>query len=168
MRTTCLLLIAAGLAYAQTRDNAAVDAIFADFNEPGSPGCATGVFEDGKIIYAKGYGLANIEQHVLITPSTIFDIGSLSKQFTAASILLLENAGRLRLDDDIRKFLPELPDLGKITILNLLNHTSGIRDYLAIFSMAGIPIDSVTDDFTALALLSRQKALNFRPGSEFL
>src|SRR5215469_15083176 len=168
MRTTCLLLIAAGLAYAQTRDNAAVDAIFADFNEPGSPGCATGVFEDGKIIYAKGYGLANIEQHVLITPSTIFDIGSLSKQFTAASILLLENAGRLRLDDDIRKFLPELPDLGKITILNLLNHTSGIRDYLAIFSMAGIPIDSVTDDYTALALLSRQKALNFRPGSEFL
>ncbi|HWC95328.1 MAG TPA: serine hydrolase domain-containing protein [Candidatus Sulfopaludibacter sp.] len=150
-----------------------IDAIFAAFNKPGSPGCALGVFRGGKIIYSKGFGLANVELDVPITPATVFDIGSTSKQFTAASILLLEKEGKLSLDDDIRKYLPELADYsgpggGKVTILNLLNHTSGIRDYLTLFSMAGISFDGVTTDDTALALLARQKALNFVPGSDFL
>jgi CubicO group peptidase (beta-lactamase class C family) len=174
--TICFLLVVVMLApraSAQLPDTSSVDAVFSRFTNPGSPGCALGVFRDGKIVYAKGYGLANVEQRVPVTPGSVFDIGSTSKQFTAASILLLEKEGKLRLDDDIRKYLPELPDYsgpggGKVTILNLLNHTSGVRDYLALFSMAGIAIDGVTTDNTALAILTRQKALNFPPGSEFL
>jgi len=99
----------------------------------------------------------------------VFDIGSTSKQFTAASILLLEKQGKLSINDDIRKYVPELPDYGrKITIVQLLNHTSGLRDYLTLMELAGIPIDSVTTDADALALVTRQKALNFAAGSEWL
>src|SRR5262250_53305 len=89
---------------------AAVDEIFADLTSPGSPGCALAVARDGKILYEKGYGLASIEQNVPISPQTVFDIGSTSKQFTAASILLLEKQGKLSVNDDVRKYIPELPD----------------------------------------------------------
>src|SRR5713101_2689766 len=148
---------------------AAVDEVFSDLAKPGSPGCALGVYRDGKIIYAKGYGLANIEENVPINPQSVFDIGSTSKQFTAASILLLEKQGKLAVTDDVRKYLPELPDYGqKISILQLLNHTSGLRDYLALMELAGINTDSVTTDEDALALINRQKALNFAPGSDWL
>jgi len=95
---------------AQDPSSLAVDAIFADLTKPGSPGCAPGIYRDGKIIYAKGYGLANVEENVRISPQTVLDVGSVSKQFTAASILLLEKQGKLRLDDDVRKYIPELPD----------------------------------------------------------
>ena len=148
---------------------AAVDEVFEDLTKPGSPGCALGVYRDGQMLYEKGYGLANIEQNVPITPKSVFDIGSTSKQFSAASILLLEKQGKLSVNDGVRKYVPELPDYGqKITILHLLNHTSGLRDYLVLFEMAGINIDSVTTDEDALALIARQKALNFTPGSEYL
>jgi CubicO group peptidase (beta-lactamase class C family) len=110
-----------------------------------------------------------VEEGVPITPKSVFDIGSTSKQFTAASILLLEKQGKLSVNDDVRKYLPELPDYGnKITILNLLNHTSGLRDYLTLMELAGIPTDSVTTDEDALALIARQRVLNFAPGSEWL
>jgi CubicO group peptidase (beta-lactamase class C family) len=146
-----------------------VDAVFADLTKPGSPGCALAVARNSKTIYEKGYGLANIEQEVAITPRTVFDIGSTSKQFTASSILLLEKEGKLSVNDDIHKYIPELPDYGKkITILQLLNHTSGIRDYLTLFELAGVYTDSVTTDEDALAIITRQKSLNFEPGSEFL
>jgi CubicO group peptidase (beta-lactamase class C family) len=148
---------------------AAVDEVFEDLTASGSPGCALGVYRNGQMIYAKGYGLANVEERVPITPKSVFDIGSTSKQFTAASILLLEKQGKLSVNDDVRKYLPELPDYGnKITILNLLNHTSGLRDYLTLMELAGIPTDSVTTDEDALALIARQRALNFAPGSEWL
>src|SRR5256885_13683995 len=112
---------------------AAVDEVFADLTGSGSPGCALGVFRDGKILYSKGYGLANIEEDVPITPQSVFDIGSTSKQFTAASIVLLEKQGKLSVNDDIRKYIPELPDYGeKITILHLLNHPSRLTDYLTL------------------------------------
>jgi CubicO group peptidase (beta-lactamase class C family) len=105
---------------------------------------------------------------VAISPQTIFDIGR-PKQFTAASILLLEKQGKLSVNDDIRKYLPEIPDYGhKITILHLLNHTSGLRDYLTLFILGGVNIDNVTTDEDALAVVARQKALNFVPGSEWL
>jgi CubicO group peptidase (beta-lactamase class C family) len=146
-----------------------VDEVFADLAKPGSPGCALAVARDGKIVFEHGYGLANIEEDVAITPHTVFDIGSTSKQFTAASILLLEQQGKLSVDDDVRKYIPELPDYGhKITLLHLLNHTSGIRDYLALFELAGVHIDSVTTDEDALGVIVRQKNLNFEPGSEWL
>ena len=148
---------------------AAVDEVFADVAKPGSPGCTVAIARDGKLLYAKGYGLANIEQNIALTPESVFDIGSTSKQFSAASILLLEKQGKLSVNDDVRKYIPELPDYGKkITILNLLNHTSGLRDYLVLFDLAGVNTDSVTTDEEALALITRQKALNFDPGTEWL
>jgi CubicO group peptidase (beta-lactamase class C family) len=154
---------------AQDKASAAVDEVFADFTKAGSPGCAAAVYRNGRIIYARGYGLANIEEDVPIVPQSVFDIGSTSKQFTAASILLLEKQGKLSVNDDVRKYIPELPDYGpKITILHLLNHTSGLRDYLTLMELAGINIDSVTTDEDALQIITRQKALNFAPGSDWL
>ena len=170
-----LALMFSGSAIAQTAptNTASVDKIFSDVQKRGSPGCAVGVYRDGKMLYAKGYGLASVELNVPISPQTVFDIGSTSKQFTATSILLLEKQGKLSLQDDIRKYIPELPDYSKnggpkITILNLLNHTSGIRDYLALLELSGVNIDSVTTDEDALAIVARQQNLNFTPGSDFL
>jgi CubicO group peptidase (beta-lactamase class C family) len=151
------------------RNASAVDEVFADVAKPDTPGCAVAVARDGKLLYAKGYGSANLEQNVPITPDSVFDIGSTSKQFSASSILLLEKQGKLSVNDDVRKYIPELPDYGKkITILNLLNHTSGLRDYLTLFELAGVNVDSVTTDEEALALIVRQKGLDFDPGSEWL
>jgi CubicO group peptidase (beta-lactamase class C family) len=153
---------------------AGVDEVFGDLTKAGSPGCALGVYRDGQMIYAKGYGLANIEENVAIAPRSVFDIGSTSKQFTAASILLLEKQGKLSVNDDIRKYIPKLPDFNQggskqtVTILQMLNHTSGLRDYLVLFELAGVNTDSVTTDEDALRLIARQKTLNFKPGSEYL
>src|SRR2546430_647918 len=149
-----------------------VDKVFADLQKAGSPGCALGVFRNAQIIYAKGYGLASVELNSPITPETVFDIGSTSKQFTASSILLLEKQGKLSVNDDLRKYIPELPDYSKsgghkITILNLLNHTSGLRDYLALLQLSGVSGDSVTTDDDALALIVRQKLLGFAPGTDW-
>ncbi len=147
----------------------AVDAIFSSYTKPGSPGCSLGVMENGKMIYAKGYGLADLEWNIPNSPSTVFDIGSTSKQFTAASIVLLEEQGKLSLDDNIAKYLPEMPAYAQdISIRELLYHTSGIRDYLTLMQLAGVNFDGVTTDDDALSLIARQKALNFTPGSEFL
>jgi CubicO group peptidase (beta-lactamase class C family) len=146
-----------------------VDDLFAKWDKPDSPGCALGVIKDGKLIYSRGYGMANLEHAIPISGTTVFDIGSTSKQFTAASIVLLSQQGKLSLEDDVRRFIPELPDYGKkITIRNLLNHTSGIRDYLGLMSLTGVNFDDTTGDDDALRIIVRQKALNFDPGSEFL
>ena len=162
-------LHAANGSSADEKKTVAVDEVFADLTKRGSPGCALGVYRDGKTIYSKGYGLANLEESVPITPQSVFDIGSTSKQFSAASILLLEKQGKLSVNDDVRKYIPELPDYGqKITILHLLNHTSGLRDYLTLMELAGINTDSVTIDEDALQMVFRQKALNFAPGSDWL
>jgi CubicO group peptidase (beta-lactamase class C family) len=164
-----MIFTAGGIAGAQEKTTKAADEVFADLTKPGSPGCALAVARGGKILYEKGYGLANIEQGVEITPRTVLDIGSTSKQFTAASILLLERQGQLSIQDDVRKYLPEIPDYGHtITIRHLLNHTSGLRDYLTLFELAGVNTDSVTTDDDALAIIARQKALNFEPGSDWL
>ena len=176
IRKVCLaLLVTLIVGSAQAADESAngkVDPIFADLEKPGSPGCALGVFRNGQIIYEKGYGLASVELNAPINPQTVFDIGSTSKQFTGSSILLLEQQGKLSVNDDVRKYIPELPDYSKstgrpITILNLMNHTSGLRDYLGLLVLSGISIDSVTTDADALALITRQKGLNFAPGTEW-
>lgn len=145
-----------------------VDAVFADYAKPGSPGCSLAVVRDGRIVYEKGYGLANVEHGVPIDPKrTVFDIGSTSKQFTAASVLLLAKDGKLSLDDDVHKLLPELPDYGTpITIRHLLHHTSGVRDYINLMAMGGINFEDHTTDDDALAAIARQKTLDFPPGSE--
>jgi len=144
-----------------------IDAVFARFPADG-PGCALGVFQNGRVALAKGYGLANIEYGVPITPQTPFIMGSVSKQFTAATIALLVEQGRLSLNDDVRKYVPELPDYGKrVTIDNLVHHTSGIRDFWALYEAAGTRLDDgyTVDDILALA--ARQKHLNFDPGAEY-
>ncbi|MEJ7813443.1 MAG: serine hydrolase [Gemmatimonadaceae bacterium] len=148
-------------------DTARIDSAFARFDRRDSPGCALGVIRDGELAYARGYGMADLERGAPITPRTVFDIGSTSKQFTAASLLLLAADGRLALDDDVRKYVPEVPDYGTpITLRHLLQHTSGLRDYIGLMNLAGTRFEDVTTDDDALAAIARQKALNFRPGTE--
>ena len=146
-----------------------VDAIFSAWDRPESPGCALGVYRDGAIAYSRGYGMADLERRVPITPRSIFDIGSTSKQFTAAAIVMLAQDGKLTLDDEVQKWIPELPNYGTpITIRQMLHHTSGIRDYIGLLTLAGARIDDVTDAGDALRIIARQKALNFQPGAERL
>ncbi len=170
-----LLLLALGLvctatAHAQSfAPDARVDSVFAEYSRPDAPGCAVGVYRDGTMLYARGYGLADLERRVPITPATVFDIGSTSKQFTAATIVLLAQEGKLSLDDDVRRFLPELPKYERtITVRQLLHHTSGIRDYIGLLRLAGMRYDDVTTADDALHMLVRQRALNFAPGNEYL
>lgn len=149
--------------------SAKVDAVFAQYDKPDSPGCALGVIKDGQIAYARGYGMANLEHNIPNGPKLVYDIGSTSKQFSAASILLLAQQGKLSLDDDVRKHIPELPAYQKpITIRHLIHHTSGLRDYLTLFSLAGVSFDDTTTEKDALDLILRQKGLNFTPGDEWL
>jgi CubicO group peptidase (beta-lactamase class C family) len=147
---------------------ARVDSVFA-FVDRDAPGCALGVVLDGRLAYARGYGLANLDWGIPISTSTVFDIGSVSKQFTATAIALLDLDGVLSLDDDVRRWIPELPDYGTpITIRHLLNHTSGVRDYLTLATMAGTDFANVFDEFDGIELIVRQRGLNFPPGSEYL
>ena len=169
----CLVALAPRAARAQGGNGAdnsrRVDALFSAWDRSESPGCALGVYRDGAIAYSRGYGMADLERRVPITPRTIFDIGSTSKQFTAAAIVMLAQDGKLTLDDDVRKWVPELPDYGRpITIRHMLLHTSGIRDYIGLLTLAGARIDDVTDAADALRIIARQKALNFEPGAERL
>jgi CubicO group peptidase (beta-lactamase class C family) len=146
-----------------------VDALFAKWNRPGKPGAMVAVIRDGKVLLSKGYGFADLERSVPITPSTVFTVGSNSKQFTAFAIHLLAQDGKLSLDDDIRKYLPEVPDFGKtITIRHLLHHTSGLRDYFNLMLLTGWRGDDVITQEDALTLVERQRALNFAPGQEHL
>lgn len=146
------------------------DAAIAKYAKPGYPGCAVGAYQDGKTLYEGAYGLANLEHSVPIDPKlTLFEIGSVSKQFTAASVLLLVQDGKLKLDDDIRKYLPEIPDYGHvITIDHLLHHTSGLRDYLELVWITGK--DEWKNHHTeqeTLDLIASQKGLNFTPGAKY-
>ena len=167
----CSVLLLCGFASAQTPtplEITKIDQVFADYAKPDSPGCSLAVYRNGAIAYAQGYGMASLELGVPITPQTVFDIGSTSKQFTAFSILLLQQQGRLSVEDDIRKFLPEIRDYGKrITVHHLMTHTSGMRDYAGLFDLAGVPEQNLTTDQDALDLIVRQKALNFAPGEEW-
>ncbi|HEY5062540.1 MAG TPA: serine hydrolase domain-containing protein, partial [Gemmatimonadaceae bacterium] len=147
-----------------------IDGIFAQFNRS-TPGCGVGLAADGRPIYVHGYGSANLEYGVPNTDSTVFESGSVAKQFTASAILLLVADGKLRLDDDIRKYLPEVPRFGgqTITIRNLLTHTSGLRDQWGLLGIEGRgPGQQVHTPMTTLDLVAHQKMLNFPPGSEYL
>ncbi|HXE32385.1 MAG TPA: serine hydrolase domain-containing protein [Verrucomicrobiae bacterium] len=146
-----------------------VDKIFAAFDKPGSPGCALGVVRNGEFVYKKGYGEGSLELSVPLTPESVFYMGSVSKQFTAASVVLAAEQGYLSLDDDVRKYVPELPSYGKtITLREMLHHTSGFRDILGLLLLAGRNFEDIHLTPELLDLLSRQKALNYMPGDEYL
>lgn len=146
-----------------------VDRIFAAYDRADSPGCAVGLGRDGQTLYTHGYGEANLEYDVPITASSIFESGSVAKQFTAAAIVLLAQDGKLSLDDDIRRYLPEVPDFGQtIRIRHLLTHTSGLRDQWELLGIEGRgPGTQVHSPATTLDLVTHQKALNFPPGTEY-
>ncbi|NRF39658.1 serine hydrolase [Pedobacter foliorum] len=145
-----------------------VDGLFAKWNTLSSPGCVIGIVRNDSLIYAKGYGLANIEYGVSNTPETIYHMASVSKQFTAYAIVLLAKQGKLKLDDDIHKYLPWFPDLKeKITIRQLLNHTSGIRDQWQLLAISGTRLDDVIKQEQIVKVLSKQQALNFKPGEKY-
>ena len=145
-----------------------IDALFKEYEVGARPGCALAVGRNGAAVYARGYGFADLEHNVRITPATLFDIGSVSKQFTAAAVILLELDGKLALADDVRKYIPELPSYGStITIDHLMHHTSGLRDYNALLSLAGIDEKDLSNDAQALALIARQRGLNFPTGSRY-
>jgi CubicO group peptidase (beta-lactamase class C family) len=146
---------------------ARIDRHFERFN--GRPGCAVGAAIEGTTVFAAGYGIADLEHNVPITAETIFEPGSVSKQFTAAAVLLLAQQGKLSLDDAIRKYIPEVPDYGTpITIRHLIHHTSGLRDWGSVAALAGWPRGTVArthDD--VLEIVQRQRALNYTPGAEY-
>jgi CubicO group peptidase (beta-lactamase class C family) len=179
LRTVVLLVQLAAIctapAFAQTKarnesSNTRVDAIFSEFEKSTSPGCAVGVYQDDRTIYQRAYGMANLDHDIALTPESVFHVASVSKQFTAAAILLLAQDGKLSLDDEVRKYVTELPDFGsKITIRQLANHTSGIRDQWSLLNLAGwrYSRDLITDD-DVLEVLRRQTDLNFAPGERHL
>lgn len=148
---------------------AVIAKLFPDAAKTDIPGCTLDVRKDGKPIYALTYGLANLEFPTPIKPDTIFEAGSVSKQFIGAGLALLATQGKLSLDDDIRKYVPELPEYGAVvTIRNLLNNTSGIRDWHDLTELQGWGegVRAHTQDF-AIKLIAAQKGLNFAPGSEY-
>jgi CubicO group peptidase (beta-lactamase class C family) len=148
-------------------DPARIDEVFAFAANTQSPGCAVATIRDGKIEFARGYGMADLEHGLPITSKTAFNLASVSKQFTAAAINLLVAAGQLSLDDDVRKYVPELPRYdAPITIRHLVHHTSGLREISALFDLSvrsGPDISSADD----LQMLARQRNLNFKPGAEY-
>ena len=149
---------------------AAIDKIFERWDRTSSAGCAVGVSAGGQVVHAKGYGMANLEYGVRIWPSTVFESGSVAKQFTAAAINLLAQDGKLSIDDPVRKYVPELPDFGTpILIRHFLNHTSGLRSQWPMLSLAGRPPGSAVHTVPEiLELVSHYKDLNFKPGDEYL
>ena len=146
-----------------------VDEIFAQYDSTRSPGCSLSVLQGGETIYQRGYGMANLEYNLALTPRSVFRIASTSKQFTAASIALLAEQGKLDLDDDVRKYLPELREHEvPATIRQMLHHTSGIRDYLELMWLAGADDADHYEVEDAFEMIARQRVLNFEPNSEHL
>jgi CubicO group peptidase (beta-lactamase class C family) len=145
-----------------------VDSIFQAFDNTRSPGCAVGILEGGELAFARGFGMANLDLGLAITPRSIFRTGSVSKQFTAAVVVLLAREGAFSLDDPIRTYLPELAALYQpITLRHLLHHTSGIRDYLELMEMKGVGDEATYTEEDVVELLARQEGLNFLPGTAF-
>jgi CubicO group peptidase (beta-lactamase class C family) len=146
------------------------DRLFSEWDTTVSPGCALSVMQNGTVVHARGYGMADLDHDVPIRPDTVFHVASMSKQFTAAAIILLSMEGKLSLDDQVRQYLPEFSEFSQpITIRELMHHTSGIRDQWELLDLAGwrYSLDLITDQ-DVMGLLERQKELNFPPGSQFL
>ena len=146
-----------------------VDDIFSQWDSEMSPGCSVGVTQNGETLFERAYGMADLEWDIPNTPETIFEGGSVSKQFAAAAVVLLVLDGVLSLEDDVRRWVPEIPDYGKrITLHHLMTHTSGLRDWGSIASISGWGRENRAHDHDdVLDILSRQTQLNFEPGTEY-
>ena len=144
-----------------------VDSLFTPWAKTNSPGAALGIFKDGKLIYTQGYGMSNLEYDIPIKANSVFHVASISKQFTNFAVLLLEEEGKLSIEDDIRTYMPEIPDFGKtITIRQLMHHTSGYRDQWQLLAIAGWRLDDVITKEQIMRLIEGQRELNSEPGSK--
>lgn len=153
----------------QLSPSARVDRLFASVDKEDSPGAAVLVVQDGKVVLRRGYGAANLEHRIPITPSTVFDIASVSKQFCGLAVAMLVKRGKLSLDDDIHSHLDRVPDFGKkITIRHLVHHASGIRDWPGTLALAGWSFEDVLSFEHILEMVRRQRDLNFDPGSRYM
>ena len=169
--TLALLLFAFHVCHAQqVQDETAgrVDALFASIGREPGPGLAVVIVRDGKVILRRGYGLASIEHRVPITPATVFDVASVAKQFTGFVVATLAAEGKIKLSDDIRTYIPELPDLGhRVTIAQLVHHTSGIRDWPGALLVGGYRLDDAITFNQILTMAYNQSELMFVPGAEY-
>jgi CubicO group peptidase (beta-lactamase class C family) len=167
---TALLFLAMAMGVSGTRPKPEkrVDAIFAAYNKAGSPGCALGVIRNGNFIYRKGYGMGSLELGVPLSSQSVFYMGSVSKQFTAASVLLAAEKGFLSLDDDVHKYIPELPDYGQpVTLREMLHHSSGFPDVLGLMAVSGRNAEDIHSANELMDLIVRQRQLNFKPGDDY-
>ncbi|WP_378177906.1 serine hydrolase domain-containing protein [Aquimarina sp. SS2-1] len=154
---------------AQIKQSQAIDSIFYKWDNDNTPGCAMGIIKNGELIYAKGYGIANMEYKIPNSTSSVFRIGSTSKQFTAACVVLLAEQGKLKFENTLKNYFPDFPEYAnKITVRHLLNHTSGIRDYLQLAYLKGLEDDDFYTDNDIMEWLVNQTDLNFAPGKEYL
>lgn len=146
-----------------------IDSLFADYDTPHTPGCALGLILDGEMIYARGYGLADLEQQTPITPDTVFHLASVSKQFTAACIALLEEAGELSLEDEVRRYIPYLPDAAlALKIRHLVYMTNGLEDFYSVSNLIrGIPEDEYFSEENAIQIIRAANWLKFAPGANW-
>lgn len=169
-RNLVVALLVTGPAVAAAQQHPRIDSVFSSWQRTDGPGCIAGVRQNGSTVHLKAYGMANLEYAVPLTAESVSESGSVAKQFTAAVLLLLARDGKLSLDDDIRKHLPQVPDFGApITLRHLLTHTSGIRDQWALLSIAGWPPGSQVHTIDQIVyLISRQRRLNFPPGELYL
>lgn len=164
-----LLFLFSISSFGQIKEVQAIDSLFAEWNQSDVPGAALGIIKDGKLIYSKGYGIADLEHDIEITPSSVFYIGSVSKQFVTYSLLLLEEQGKINLDDKIQKYLPDFPEYETpLTIRHFIHHTSGVRDYLTLMYLKGRNYLDNLEVNEVYELIKRQKELNFSPGEKYL
>lgn len=145
-----------------------IDQLFVDYDKPTSPGCGLGIMSDGRFIYTRGYGMATLDPAVPIDSTKLFDVASNAKQFTAGAIVRLAQMGKLKFTDDVRKYIPELPDYGTpITLNHLLSHTSGLRDHILLLTLGGILESEVVTEQQTVDFITRQRKLNYTPGARY-
>ena len=161
-----LFLTACGRTHVDSK-TARVDALFEKWNRTDSPGCAVGIGRNGSVLYEHGYGMANLEWGIPITPETVFPVASISKSFTAMSVLLAAERGLLSLDNELQMYVPEWQDRDDhITVRHLLTHTSGVRDAFTMYGW-GAHSDNVDPNESIVQILARQHGVNFAPGSQY-
>ena len=147
---------------------AAIDSLLRESDRSNGPGCAVGVYRAGRVLFARGYGMSDLERGTAITPHTVFDVGSITKQFTAAAIMSLVREGRASLDDTIGRYVADLPSSERgLRLVDLLTHTGGVPDYLAVLLASGRTDAALVTQDTALAVIRALDAPLFAPGAEW-